>query len=219
MTEVTELESLRSQVRELADREAIRQLTAEYMQAMHDARWDDALACFAEGATYDHGILGELRSSEDLRQFYLEFMPAFESAGGWAFDVLADPVIHVRGDRAEGRWFLLTLLVDPDSKEAAWSMATLEYEYTRIGGRWLFLHNRCIHEHLLAPYAQGWGASGGSRVPGAAADSPDPHFAKLRSQGGKQLPGRLSRSIRGWTVPTLQPTLPAAKSRSERRVP
>jgi hypothetical protein len=200
-----ELEALRAQVRELADREAIRQLTAEYMQAMHDARWDDALGCFAPDATYDHGILGELRTPEDLRQFYLEFMPAFEQAGGWAFDVLADPVIHVRGDGAEGRWFLLTLLVDPDSKEAAWSMCTLEYEYVRRADRWYFLHNRCIHEHLLAPYARGWGASGGSRVPSQAGDSPDPHFERLRRQGGKQSPGRLCRSIRGWTVPTLEP--------------
>jgi hypothetical protein len=205
MGQAEELAALRSQVRELSDREAIRELTAEYMQAMHDARWEDALACFAEGATYDHGVLGELRSAEDLRQFYLEFMPSFERAGGWAFDVLADPVIRVQGDRAEGRWFLLTLLVDPDTREAAWSMATLEYEYARIGGRWRFLHNRCIHEHLLAPYARGWGASGGSRVPSAAAGAPDPHFERLRGQGGKQRPGRLSRSIRGWTVPTLEP--------------
>jgi hypothetical protein len=205
MDAAIELEALRAQVRELADREAIRELTAEYMQAMHDARWDDALACFADGASYDHGILGELRTREDLRQFYREFMPAFEGAGGWAFDLLADPVIHVRGDRADGRWFLLTLLIDPDSKEAAWSMCTLEYEYVRQGSRWLFLHNRCIHEHLLAPYAQGWGKSGGSRLPSTAAESPDPHFARLRSQGGKQAPGRLTRSIRGWSVPTLEP--------------
>ena len=205
MSDASELESLRAQLRELSDREAIRQLTAEYMQAMHDARWSDALACFAEGATYDHGILGELRTPEDLRQFYLEFMPAFETAGGWAFDVLADPVIHVRGDHADGRWFLLTLLVDPDSKEAAWSMATLEYEYARVNGRWYFLHNRCIHEHLLAPYAKGWGANGASRVPSTAEHSPDPHFEALRRQGGKQRPGRLTRSIRGWTVPTLEP--------------
>jgi hypothetical protein len=42
-------------------------------------------------------------------------------------------------------------------------------------------------------------------VPSQAGDSPDPHFERLRRQGGKQSPGRLCRSIRGWTVPTLEP--------------
>lgn len=200
-----ELEALREQVREQGDREAIRQLTAEYMQAMHDARWEDAVACFSDDASYDHGVLGELRSKDDIRAFYTEFMPAFEGAGGWAFDVLADPVIHVRGDSAEGRWFLLTLLIDPDSQEPAWSIATLEYEYLREEGVWKFHRNRCIHEHLLSPYDKGWGPRGGSRLPSAAAATPAAHFERLREQGGKQRPGRHTRSIRGWTVPTLEP--------------
>jgi len=200
-----ELQSLRQRTRELEDREAIRELTARYMQAMHDARWEDAVACFSEQATYDHGHLGELRSKADLRTFYTEFMPAFESAGGWAFDLLADPVIEVDGDRAEGRWFLLTLLIDPDTQEPAWSMATLEYEYRRETEGWRFYRNRCIHEHMLSPYSKGWGPAGGSKLPDAAQAMPIQHFDRIHAQDGKQRPGRLSRSIRGWTVPTLEP--------------
>lgn len=200
-----ELAALRGRVSELEDREAIRQLTAQYMQAMHDARWEDAVACFAEEASYDHGILGELIDKQAIRHFYTEFMPAYEEAGGWAFDVLADPVIEVRGDEASGRWFLLTLLIDPDSQEAAWSIATLEYEYRRESEGWRFHRNRCIHEHMLSPYAGGWGRSGGSRVSSASEASPASHFETLRAQGGKQRPGTLSRSITGWTVPTLEP--------------
>ena len=45
-----ELAALRSRVQLLEDREAIHRLTREYMQAMHDARWDDAVACFADEA-------------------------------------------------------------------------------------------------------------------------------------------------------------------------
>ena len=201
----SELTALRARVHELEDREAIRQLTAEYMQAMHDARWEDAVACFAEEASYDHGILGELADKQAIRHFYTEFMPGYEEAGGWAFDVLADPVIEVRGDEASGRWFLLTLLVDPDSQEAAWSIATLEYEYRREASGWRFYRNRCIHEHMLSPYEGGWGRSGGSRVSSASEGSPAAHFEKLRAQGGKQRPGTLTRSIKGWTVPTLEP--------------
>ena len=67
---------------DLEAREEIRQLTAEYMQAMHDARWEDAVACFAADASYDHGILGELRSKEDIRQFYTEFMPRLRRGRG-----------------------------------------------------------------------------------------------------------------------------------------
>lgn len=200
-----ELAVLRARVRVLEDKEEIRDLTSGYMQAMHDARWEDALACFADDASYDHGVLGYLPDKAALRSFYTEFMPAFESAGGWAFDVLADPVIRVDGDRALGRWFLLTLLTDPEGGEAAWSVCTLDYEYLRERGRWKFHRNHCVHEHLLVPYATGWGRSGGSRVPAAAADAPPEHFARIRTQGGKQRPGRLTRSIRGWSVPTAEP--------------
>jgi hypothetical protein len=201
----SELAELRARVQALEDREEIRQLTAEYMQAMHDARWGDALACFADDASYDHGVLGHLSDRAALREFYLRFMPAFEGAGGWAFDVLADPVIRVDGDRADGRWLLLTLATDPDSGEASWSMCTLDYEYRRERGRWRFQRNHCVHEHLLVPYATGWGRSGASRIPDAAKDAPPERFARLRAQGGRQRPGRLTRSIRGWSVPTLEP--------------
>ena len=200
-----ELARLRARVGELEDREEIRQLTAGYMQAMHDARWEDALACFADDASYDHGVLGFLPDKQALREFYTRFMPAFESAGGWAFDVLADPVIHVDGDSATGRWLLLTLATDPDGGEASWSMCTLDYAYKRERGRWRFHRNHCVHEHLLVPHATGWGRSGASRIPDAAKDAPPEHFARIRAQGGKQRPGPLTRSIRGWSVPTLEP--------------
>lgn len=203
-----ELRALRAKVRELDDREQIRDLTARYMQAMHDARWDDVVDCFAEDASYDHGMLGDLQSKDDIRSFYTEFMPRHEQAGGWAFDILSNPVISVAGDRAEGRWFLLTLLTDPDTQEAAWNIATLEYEYIRENGEWKFHRNRCISEHQLVDYFKGWGKSGGSRVSSVTeveqAESPF-RFELIKQQGGKQRPGKLTRSIRGWTVPTLEP--------------
>ncbi len=204
-TLVDEVRHLRKRVQQLEDREEIHRLTREYMQAMHDARWSDAVACFAEDASYDHGILGELRSKADIEQFYLEFMPGFEGAGGWAFDMLANPCVEIDGDEAYGRWFLLTLLIDPDTQKPAWSIATLDYEYRRENGRWKFHRNHCIHEHMLSPYDKGWGAEGGSKVSRATEAAPQVHFERLRAQGGKQRPGRRTRSIRGWSVPTLEP--------------
>ena len=133
-----ELKALRLKVQRLEDLDAIRNLTTRYMHAMHDARWSDAVSCFAEDASYDHGILGYLQNKDDIRSFYEEFMRAYEENGGWAFDILSNPLIEIDGDRAEGRWFLLTLLTDPDSKEAAWGVATLEYEYKRERGEWKF---------------------------------------------------------------------------------
>lgn len=204
----TELAALRGRVQVLEDQEAIRQLTASYMQAMHDARWDDAVRCFADQASYDHGVLGYLANKDDIRAFYTEFMAKYEESGGWAFDILSNPIIKVDGDSAEARWFLLTLLIDPDTKGAAWGIATLEYEYVRERGAWKFFRNRCISEHQLADYAAGWGERGASRVSSVTleeqAGSPF-RFDLVRAQGGKQKPGKTSRSIRGWTVPTLEP--------------
>jgi hypothetical protein len=206
-TLAAELTALRAQVQDLTAREEIRQLTCEYMQAMHDARWEDAVACFSEEASYDHGVLGELRGLEDIRHFYTKFMPVYEEAGGWSFDILADPVIEVSGDSAEGRWFLLTLLIDPDNQKPAWSIATLDYEYRREDGKWKFFRNHCIHEHILSPYDKGWGPEGGSRVPSQLDAAPQVHFERIQAQGGKQRPGKRCASIRGWTVPTLEPEL------------
>jgi hypothetical protein len=211
MSEVTldslaaEVRALRERVQLLEDREAIHRLTREYMQAMHDARWDDAVGCFADDASYDHGVLGELRSKQDIREFYLEFMPGFEGAGGWAFDMLTNPTVEIDGDHAYGRWFLLTLLIDPETRAPAWSIATLDYEYKRERGVWKFHRNHCIHEHLLSPYDKGWGEAGGFKVTEQTAAAPQAHFERLRAQGGRQRPGRRTRSIRGWTVPTLEP--------------
>ena len=203
-----ELRSLRAKVQKLEDLEEIRNVTTRYMQAMHDARWDDAVNCFSDDASYDHGILGYLQSKDDIRSFYLDFMRSYEENGGWAFDILSNPIISVDGDRAEGRWFLLTLLTDPDTKEAAWGIATLEYEYKRERGAWKFFRNRCISEHQLVDYAKGWGKSGRSRVSSVTEMEKmnlPLRFDRVKAQGGKQRPGKTCRSIRGWTMPTLEP--------------
>ncbi len=200
-----ELHALNDRMRVLEDREQIRELTHRYMQAMHDARWEDAVECFADDAEYDHGLLGELRGKQDLRAFYTKFMPVFETAGGWSYDVLGNPILEVDGDRAQGRWFLLTFLIDPDTQKPAWAFATLEYEYAREAKGWRFKKNRCIHEHILAPYDKGWGPAGGSKLPSATDALPIQHFDKIRAQGGKQRPGKSGRSLRGGTVPTVDP--------------
>lgn len=206
-----ELTALRAEVRRLGDVEAIRKLTSEYMQAMHDARWDDAVACFADEASYDHGILGNLATKADIVHFYTVFMRQFEEGGGYAFDMLTNATIDVKGDKAEARWFLLTMLTDPDHGEAAWGVATLEYEYIRQRGEWKFHICRCISEHQLVDYRIGWGKSGQSRVSSfTEAESPF-HFEIIKAQGGKQKPGKLSHSIRGWTVPTLPPETKARR--------
>ncbi|MAI78288.1 MAG: hypothetical protein CL917_05060 [Deltaproteobacteria bacterium] len=200
-----EVSRLRNRIQLLEDREEIHRVTREYMQAMHDARWQDAIDCFCDEASYDHGILGELRTKEDIREFYLEFMPGFEGAGGWAFDMLTNPTVTIDADDAYGRWFLLTLLIDPDTQKPAWSIATLDYEYRRENGRWKFFKNHCIHEHMLSPYDKGWGAEGGSKVSSQTEAAPQIHFERINAQGGKQRPGRRTRSIRGWSTPTLEP--------------
>lgn len=202
---LVELAAAKKRLAVLEDREAIRELTHRYMQAMHDARWEDAVDCFADDAEYDHGILGELRGKKDLRTFYTKFMPQFEGAGGWSYDVLSNPILRVEGDRAYGRWFLLTFLIDPDTQKPAWAFATLEYEYAREKEGWRFKKNRCISEHMLAPYEKGWGPAGGSKLPSASDALPIQHFDKIRANGGKQMPGTPCRSIRGWTVPTVDP--------------
>lgn len=69
-----EIADMRAQILRLTDAENIRKLTSHYMQAMHDARWDDAIPCFADDARYDHGHIGHLATKADIARFYNEFM-------------------------------------------------------------------------------------------------------------------------------------------------
>ena len=74
MSMESEFAALKAEVRRLGNIEAVKKLTAEYMQAMHDARWDDTVACFSDRASYDHGALGHLTDKAAIRRFYTEFI-------------------------------------------------------------------------------------------------------------------------------------------------
>ena len=58
---------------------------------------------------------------------------------------------------------------------------------------------------MLSPYDKGWGEEGGSKVSSQTEAAPQIHFERINAQGGKQTPGRRTRSIRGRTIPTLEP--------------
>lgn len=120
-------------------------------------------------------------------------------------DRLGNPVIGIDGDSATGRWFLLTTLIDLDTQEAAWAIAVLEYEYVRQRGQWKFKKNRCISEHLMVPYSTGWGKSGHSRLSTLQNTEYSKYLEKWEAQGGKEIPSKLTRSTRGWTVPVHEP--------------
>ncbi len=56
-----EMAALKAEVRRLGDIEAVKKLTAEYMQAMHDARWDDAVAWARLDGPFAVGTTGVLK--------------------------------------------------------------------------------------------------------------------------------------------------------------
>jgi hypothetical protein len=51
--------ALRERVQLLEDREAIHRRTREYMQAKHDAHWEDAVACFADDASPGRAVFSQ----------------------------------------------------------------------------------------------------------------------------------------------------------------
>jgi ketosteroid isomerase-like protein len=141
-------EDLETLVRELTDREAIRDLAARYAHAVWLQDPEAAVALFAPDGVMDTGDRPPIRGSDALRTAYQAMV-----GGAVLRPFVHDHRIELHGDRATGRCHLdLRGAVDGHS----W-IGTGHYEdaYVRIGSAWKF-QSRKLVMHSYAPVEQGW---------------------------------------------------------------
>lgn len=107
-------------------------------------KWDDATA--------DFGIMGKFPDRDDLFALWKE-----EVACGFIFaaNMMHNPIIQVRGDEANGDWYLTCHATITDN-EAVLMLALMHDEYRHIDGGWKFKTIQYEFKYLT-PYEQGWG--------------------------------------------------------------
>jgi ketosteroid isomerase-like protein len=140
-----ELEML---VRELKDREMIKELTHQYAHCVRQHDVEGVVNLFAEegalemGATVVHGRAA-------LRQFYAETLPKL----GTPYDFLHNHVIRLQGEQATGICSVEVRGVQ-DGKSVI-GAGHYDDAYVRVGGEWKF-QRRNITLYYLVRHDEGW---------------------------------------------------------------
>jgi hypothetical protein len=156
--EIRELREQVAQLKTVADKEEIRQVTIRYVNAIALGNYEDILDNFAEGAVLDLSKPNQpqdtnpplfLEGKENLRVFYEETLSKGHTGQDGFF--LVNPLITVDGDRAKSSWFLYIMYRYPRTGQSMfWIQSLFEPEYVRVNGCWKFSAIRC-RERLGIP--------------------------------------------------------------------
>lgn len=129
------LQALEKRIRELEDREAIRQLKADYLNACDLKQPDKVRACFAEGeVTIDYGYIGVFHDRDS-------FVKVFEDMGchPHVLDMHhgSNPHIELQGDNeARGNWALYYQNINADTHALTQLAVSYNDTYVRTKDGW-----------------------------------------------------------------------------------
>lgn len=142
-----ETEDVREAIRDLTDRETIRDLAVRYAHCVWRRDVEGAISLFAEGASMELEGRPPIVGREALAASYQdllrgEFMP-----------FVHNHVIELDGDRAWGVCYLdLRATVDGKPMIGA---GVYDDEYVREDGQWKFARRRLRMSHFV-PITEGW---------------------------------------------------------------
>ena len=137
---------LEERVRELEDREAIRELTARYCHAVARADGVGIVSLFTEDGTFEMGAR-QVRGRAELERFYA----AVSDKPPLPF--IQNHVIALSGDEATGTCSVeIRLIQDGEPYTAA---GWYEDVYRRVAGCWKF-SRRTFHVFHWVPLREGW---------------------------------------------------------------
>lgn len=126
------LEQLEKRLRVLEDIEAIKVLHRNYVYALASQQWDDMLDCFAENSAANIWTHGLRQGKKEIGELFNSFEGKILPTHG---HLVAQPVITIDGDTAEGYWILYLFLPAP---EAMWVQGRYDCKYIRVDGKWKF---------------------------------------------------------------------------------
>jgi ketosteroid isomerase-like protein len=139
-----ELEDLRRRVEALEDMEDIKKLHRDYIFWLSNHQWDKMIECFAEDAVAWIGKHGEQKGKEAIKASFnsdISKTATYQKGG----QLLIQPVISVKGEKAEGYWSwyrLNTHFTSPSGQKVqlfgANMQARYDCEYKKENGSWKF---------------------------------------------------------------------------------
>ena len=141
-------EQVEALVRQLSDREAIRELAHRYAHCVWQKEMAAAVDLFTEDGEMDTGDRPVIRGRKALLESYEQMLGAADF-----HPFVHNHLISLRGDEATGACYLdLRATIDGESMiGSGW----YEDEYVRVEGQWKF-RRRKLTMCYLVPLREGW---------------------------------------------------------------
>ncbi len=141
------LEEMEKRLKTLEDIESIKNLQNDYIYALASQQWDDMLDCFADDAVADIWTHGPRKGKKEIGALFQGFSGKILPTHG---HLVAQPVIKVDGDKAEGYWILYVFISEMDPQ---FVQGKYECTYVKVNGRWKFSYLKYIRPWPPVPEA------------------------------------------------------------------
>lgn len=143
--------SLEDRIIRLEEKDAIKELRAEYCYRIDSRDWDGYAALFTADAHLDFGPVGTFDGRDAVREFAEHVVGAEHS---FLAHMVHNPIIDINGDNATGRWYFEVPCTFADGS-AGWIQGTYYDEYERVDGEWRFAEVVADFNYF-ADYEEGW---------------------------------------------------------------
>ena len=150
----TRLAALEAQVREVADREAIRELTAQYCHCVVAGDGEGLVALFTDDASLETHFPGGSGQGDVAPTGAAQLRETYKDVGAMQLKpFIHNHLIEVDGDQARGVCSVEIRFAQ--GGEAYTGAGHYEDEYRRVGNDWKFQKRRLIVYHWV-PLSKGW---------------------------------------------------------------
>jgi ketosteroid isomerase-like protein len=131
-------ESLEKRVQALEDAEEIKKMHQNYIYWLDQKNYEKMIECFAEDAEEQIGEHPVTKGKAAIAKMFREVIAKEASAKGG--HILAQPVIQVRGDQAEGYWtmYRFDTFITPAGQLVKWVQGRYDCKYVKEGEKWKF---------------------------------------------------------------------------------
>jgi hypothetical protein len=154
----TRLAELETKVRELTDREALRDLRYRYHEYINEGRLADIVDLFTEDGELEFGPLGKAKGPDQMKAFFANLGPSASHASRgphftFVKQYIHNHVIEIHGDVATGFSYLEAKPII--NGEAYLVAGRYNDEYVRRQGQWRFTSMK-FTPHFIVPHKEGW---------------------------------------------------------------
>jgi len=149
------MKTLEEQVREIADREELRELTAKYAHWVALGEGAKVAELFTDDGVFINEVMGQepnivVRGHKQLNEFY----PSLKR--GTALPCIHNHIIELDGDQAKGTCTIEVRITQ--KKQSVIGSGYYADAYRRVNGQWKFAERHCYFYHFV-PLLEGWAES------------------------------------------------------------